>query len=49
MSSDNVNVAAGVTAALVCAGVGLLAELVLAFWAYRKPGFRSLRVRDWGW
>ena len=37
--------AAGVTAALVCAGVGFLAEFLLAAWAYRKPGFRSLRVR----
>ena len=44
-STNNVDVAAGVTAALVCAGVGFLAELVLAVWAYRKPGFSSLRVR----
>ena len=44
-SSTNVDVAAGVTAALVCAGVGFLAEFLLAAWAYRKPGFRSLRVR----
>jgi hypothetical protein len=46
-STNNVDVAAGVTAALVCAGVGFLAELVLAVWAYRKPGFSSLRVRGW--
>ena len=44
-SSTNVDIAAGVTAALVCGGVGFLAELLLAAWAYRKPGFRSLRVR----
>ena len=44
-STSNVDVAAGVTAALVCAGVGFLAEFLLAAWAYRKPGFRSLRVR----
>lgn len=49
MTSDDVDVAAGVTAALVCAGVGFLAELVLAVWAYRKPGFKSLRVRVWEW
>ena len=49
MTSDDVDVAAGVTAALVCAGVGFLAELVLDVWAYRKPGFKSLRVRVWEW
>ena len=46
-TSKIVVVAAGVTAALVCAGVGFVAELLLAVWAFRKPGFSSLRVRDW--
>jgi len=47
-SSSTVDVRAGVAAALVCAGAGFLAEFVLAAWAYRKPGFRSLRVREGG-
>ena len=38
--------AAGLRAAAALAALGGAAELALALWAYRKPGFRSVRVRE---
>lgn len=40
--------AAGLRAAACLALAGGAAELALAVWAYRKPGFKSVRVRDGG-
>ena len=36
----------GLAAAAACVGVGLATEVVLWAWAYRQPGYRSLRVRQ---
>ena len=45
-SPPTVDAAAGLHLVAICVAVSLGAELLLWGWAYAKPEFRALRVRD---
>ena len=46
MSSPTVDATAGLHLVAICVAVSLGAELRLWGWAYAKPEFRALRVRE---